>query len=101
MEVWKIVVLIVIIILLTLGSWYVIKLKYKELKDRMYINLKDGRQYIPLYKCRMKCSASDEWLDALIYQDYDDGHLYVRDIKDFRETFVKLTEHNNGNKIKS
>ena len=48
----------------------------------------------------MKCPASDEWFDALIYQDCNTKHLYVMDRKDFLDKFVKLTEYNNGNNSK-
>lgn len=56
--------------------------------------------YTSLYRCRMKCPASGEWFDTLIYEDCETKKLYVRDRKDFFDKFVKLTEYNNGNNSK-
>ena len=41
----------------------------------------------------MSCNC--EWFDALIYQDYNTKHLYVRDKKDFFDKFVKLLDWEN------
>lgn len=100
METWKIVIPIVVLILCALGSWYVVRLKLKEIKNRLYVYPKNGHQYMPLFRCRMKCPASGEWFDALIYQDYNTKHLYVRDKKDFFDKFVKLKDYENGNNSK-
>lgn len=56
---------------------------------------KNGHHYLPLFRCRMKCPATGEWFDALIYQDYNTKHLYVRDRKDFFDKFVKLLDWEN------
>ena len=48
----------------------------------------------------MKCPATGEWFDALIYQDYNTNHLYIRDRKDFFDKFVKLIDWENGTKDK-
>lgn len=48
----------------------------------------------------MKCPASDEWFDALIYQDCNTKQLYIMDMKDFHDKFIKLIEYNNGNNSK-
>ena len=66
----------------------------------MYVYPNNGHQYLPLYGCRMKCPASGEWIDALVYQDCNTKHLYVMDRKDFLDKFVKLTEYNNGDNSK-
>ena len=100
METWKIIVFVVILVLLMLGAWYAIKLQWKELEKRTYVYPKTGHKYMPLYRCRMKCPASGEWFDALIYEDYKTEKLYVRDRKDFLDKFIKLTEYNNGNNSK-
>lgn len=100
METLRIAIPIAVFILCTIGAWYVIKLRRKELRDKMYVYPKNGHQYIPLYKCRMKYPASSEWFDALIYEDCKTEKLYVRDRKDFFDKFVKLTEYNNGNNSK-
>lgn len=100
MEAWRIAIPIVVLILASIGAWYTVRLMRKEQRDRMYICPKNGHQYMPLSRCRMKCPASDEWLDALIYQDCNTKQLYVMDMKDFHDKFIKLTEYNNGNNSK-
>lgn len=88
---------IAVFVLCTLGAWYIVKLKVKEIKDSLYVYPENGHQYMPLFRCRLKCPASGQWFDALIYQDYDSKHLYVRERKDFLDKFVKLKDWNNGN----
>ena len=100
METWRIIIPIVIFILCALGSWYVVRLRLKEVREQLYVYPKNGHQYMPLFRCRMKCPASGEWFDALIYQDYNTKHLYVRERKDFLDKFVKLNDWENGNKDK-
>lgn len=97
METWRILVFIAILAVLSIGTWYVIKLRLKEIRGKLYVYPKNGHQYMLLFRCRMKCPASGEWFDALIYQDYNTKHLYVRDKKDFFDKFVKLKDYENGN----
>lgn len=97
METWRIAIPIAVAILFVISTWYMVKLKRKELRDKMYVYPKNGHQYMPLFRCRLKCPASGEWFDALIYQDYESKHLYVRDKKDFFDKFVKLKDYENGN----
>lgn len=96
MEVWKIIIPIVVFILCPLGIWYATKLKLKEIREKLYIYPKN--EYLPLFRCRLKCPASGQWFDALIYQDYDSKHLYVREKKDFFDKFVKLIDWKDGDK---
>lgn len=100
MEYWRIFIPMAILILCTIGAWYTVRLMRKEQRDRMYVYPKNGHQYLLLYGCRMKCPASGEWIDALVYQDCNTKHLYVMDRKDFLDKFVKLTEYNNGDNSK-
>ena len=100
METWRIAIPIVVLVLFTISAWYIIKLRQEEIRSEMYVYPKNGHHYLPLFRCRMKCPATGEWFDALIYQDYNTKHLYVRDKKDFFDKFVKLTEYNNGNNSK-
>lgn len=100
MEYWRIFIPMAILILCTIGAWYTVRLMRKEQRDRMYVYPKNGHRYLPLYGCRMKCPASGEWIDALVYQDCNTKHLYVMDRKDFLDKFVKLTEYNNGDNSK-
>lgn len=94
------IILIAVFVLCTLGAWYAVKLNIKEIENSLYVYPKNGHQYMPLFRCRMKCPASGEWFDALIYQDYNTKHLYVRDKKDFFDKFVKLKDYENGNNSK-
>lgn len=73
MEAWRIAIPIVVLILASIGA------SVRLMRDRMYVYPKNGHQYIPLYRCRMKCPASGEWFDALIYEDCETEKLYVRD----------------------
>lgn len=98
METWRIAIPIVVFILCVIGAWYAVKLKVKEIKDSLYVYPKNGHQYMPLFRCRLKCPTSGQWFDALIYQDYDSKHLYVRERKDFFDKFVKLLDWENGTK---
>lgn len=97
METYRTLVFIAILAVLSIGVWYAIKLKLGEIREELYVYPKNGHQYMPLFRCRMKCPASGEWFDALIYQDYNTKHLYVRDKKDFFDKFVKLKDYENGN----
>ena len=100
METWKIIIFIVVFILCALGSWYLVRLRLKEIRDKLYVYSKNGHYYEPLFRCRMKNPTSREWFDAIIYQDYNTKHLYVRERKDFLDKFVKLNDWENGNKDK-
>ena len=100
METWRIVIPLIMGAILIIASFYIIKLRLKEIRGKLYVYPKNGRQYMPLFRCRLKCPASGEWFDALIYQDYNTKHLYVRDKKDFFDKFVKLKDYENGNNSK-
>lgn len=100
METWIIVTPIVILILCALGSWYVARLRLKEIREQLYVYPKNGHQYMPLFRCRMKCPTSGEWFDAIIYKGIEDEKFYVRERKDFLDKFVKLKDWKNGNNSK-
>ena len=100
METWIIVTPLIVVAIVTIAGFYAIKLKLKKIRGKLYVYPKNGHQYMPLFRCRLKCPASGEWFDALIYQDYESGYLYVRERKDFLDKFVKLKDCNNGNNSK-
>lgn len=100
MEAWRIAIPIVVLILASIGAWYVVRLRVKEIRSITFVYPKNGHHYIPLYRCRMKCPASGEWFDAIIYQECNTERLYVRDRKDFLDKFVKLKDYENGNNSK-
>ena len=96
MEICKVFIITVIVVIALCGAIYSIYLiNCEQKKENIYVYPKNGHQYMPLYRCRMKCPASGEWFDALIYQDCKTENLYVRDRKDFLDKFVKLTEWEN------
>lgn len=95
METWRISIPIVVLVLCTIGAWYVAKPRWEEIRSKMYVYPKNGHHYLPLFRCRMKCPAAGEWFDALICQGYNTKHLYVRDRKDFFDKFVKLLDWEN------
>lgn len=97
METWRILVFIAILAVLSIGAWYATKLKWEELREQLYVYPKNGHQYLPLWRCRMKCPTTGQWFDAIIYQDYNTKHLYVRERKDFLDKFIKLKDYENGN----
>lgn len=100
MEAWRIAIPIVVLILALIGVWYVVKLRIKEIRNITFVYPKNGHHYIPLYRCRMKCPASGEWFDAIIYRECNTERLYVRERKDFLDKFVKLKDYENGNNSK-
>lgn len=100
METWRIAIPIVALILCALGSWYVVRLRLKEIKSRLYVYPKNGHYYELLFRCRMKYPASDEWFDAIIYQECNTERLYVRGRKDFFNKFIKLKDYENGSNSK-
>ena len=100
METWKIIIPIVVFILCALGSWYLVRLRLKEIRNKLYVYPKNDHYYEPLFRCRMKNPTSGEWFDAIIYQDYNTKHLYVRERKDFLDEFIKLKDWKNGNRSK-
>lgn len=97
MEAWRITTPLVMIAIFIIASFCIYKIRLKEIRGKLYVYPKNGHQYMPLFRCRMKCPASGEWFDALIYQDYNTKYLYVRDKKDFFDKFVKLKDYENGN----
>lgn len=98
METWRILVFIAILAVLFIGAWYAIKLKGEELREQLYVYPKNGHHYLPLWSCRTFHPTTGQWFDALIYQDYDSKHLYVREKKDFFDKFVKLIDWKDGDK---
>lgn len=97
METWKFIIPIIVLILYAIGGWYIISIRRKEIRDKTFVYPKNGHHYIPLYRCKMKCPASGEWFDAIIYQECNTERLYVRERKDFLDKFVKLNDWENGN----
>lgn len=98
METWKFIIPIIVLILYAIGGWYIVSTRRKEIRDKTFVYPENSHHYMPLYKCRMKCPASGEWFDAIIYQKCNTEELYVRERKDFLDKFVKLKDWKNGTK---
>ena len=90
--------LIVIFILCIIAVMYVTMLWLQEIRSKTYVCPETGHKYMPLHRCRMRNPVSGEWLNALIYQEVNNGELYVREYKDFFDKFVKLLDWENGTK---
>ena len=95
METWRIAIPLVMIAIFIIASVYIIKLRLKEIRGKLYVYPKNGHQYMPLFRCRMKCPTSGEWFDAIIYEGVEDEKYYVRERKDFLDKFVKLNDWEN------
>lgn len=48
-------------------------------------------RYAPIELCKMKNSATREWVIAVIYKSEDDK-VYVRERQDFLDKFIKLAD---------
>lgn len=98
METWRIAMPIVILLVCVMIAMYITMLLLQEIKSKTYVHPETGCKYIPLSRCRMKNPVSGEWFDALIYQEVNNGELYVRECKDFFDRFVKLSDWKNETK---
>lgn len=92
MEVWRIAIPLVMIAIFIIASFYIYKIRLKEIRGKLYVYPKNGHQYMPLFRCRMKCPTSGEWFDAIIYKGVEDEKYYVRERKDFLNKFVKFLD---------
>lgn len=88
----RMIIMICLVIFLIIGAF---KLLSKELKSRIYIYPKTKHRYLPIYKCKLKCSSTGEWFDAVIYKGIEDEKYYARERKDFFNKFVKLNDFKN------
>ena len=57
--------------------------------NTLYKHYKTGNDYLTLQFCKMQ--QNNQWLNAVIYKaSYDDGMVYVRELKDFEDKFAKV-----------
>lgn len=58
--------------------------------NHTYRHYRNGKDYVAISLCKMQ--QNNEWLQAVIYRPaYDDGMVYVRELKDFLEKFTKVS----------
>ena len=59
------------------------------MKDKIYIHLKTGNEYLVLEELEMKCLMTEGWHRAVLYQSLETGRKYVRAIVSFEKSFVE------------
>ena len=101
MEIWKVLVVTVVVVIALCGLIYTIHLLSCEQKKRIYVYPKTKNQYYVIKGIvKMKDMDSGEWIDAVLYMSLKNGHYYVREKRQFLDKFVTLEdweESNNGN----
>ena len=102
MEIWKVLVVTVVVVIALCGLIYTIHLLSCEQKKRIYVYPKTKNQYYAKGIVKMKDMDSGEWIDAVLYMSLKkkNGHYYVREKRQFLDKFVTLEdweESNNGN----
>lgn len=100
MKVWEISVLIGVLLTVAILYYVLLKLLLRGWNNKVYIYPKNGRLYIPLYRCKMKNPINGEWYDAIVYQGVEDEQYYCREKDDFSGKFVKCIDINNGKKYR-
>lgn len=103
MEIWKVLVVTVVVVIALCGLIYTIHLlNYDEQKKRIYVYPKTKNRYLAKGIVKMKDSLSNEWIDAVLYISLRNGQYYVRDKRQFLDKFITLKEwEENGNGSKS
>lgn len=99
MEIWKVLVVTVVVVIALCGLIYTIHLLNYEQKKRIYVYPKTKNQYYAKGVVKMKDTDSGEWIDAVLYISLKNGNYYVRDKRQFLGKFVTLKEwkKNGGN----
>lgn len=102
MEVWKIIVICVIVSIVCVGLYIAMAYQNRGDRAKIYIHLatKKGRYKI-LYRCRMKLPVERYWVCGVIYVDLLSGKVYVREMKDFFNKFITLKDWENNEKQKA
>lgn len=102
MEIWKVLVVTVVVVIALCGLIYTIHLLNYEQKKRIYVYPKTKNQYYAKGVVKMKDTDSGEWIDAVLYISLRNGQYYVRDKRQFLDKFITLKEwEENGNGSKS
>lgn len=100
MEIWKVLVVTVVVVIALCGLIYTIHLLSCEQKKNIYVYPKTKNKYLAKGIVKMKDTLSNEWIDAVLYISLKNEQYYVRDKRQFLDKFVTLEdweESNNGN----
>lgn len=99
MEIWKVLVVTVVVVIALCWLIYTIHLlSCNQKKKRIYVYPKTKNQYYAKGVVKMKGTDSGEWIDAVLYMSLKNGHYYVREKRQFLDKFITLKEwEENGN----
>lgn len=99
MEIWKVLIVTVVVVIALCWLIYTIHLLSCEQKKRIYVYPKTKNQYYAKGIVKMKDMDSGEWIDAVLYMSLKNGHYYVREERQFLDKFITLKEweENGGN----
>lgn len=61
-------------------------------KENIYVYPKTKNRYLAKGIVKMKDSAANEWVDAILYISLKNGNYYVREEKQFFDKFITLKE---------
>lgn len=102
MEIWKVLVVTVVVVIALCGLIYTIHLLNYEQQKRIYVYPKTKDKYLVTGIVKMKDPLSLKWMNAILYISFKDGNYYVREEEQFFNRFITLKEwkEQNGN-IKS
>jgi hypothetical protein len=62
----------------------------KKVKEKVYIHLKTGNEYLVLEEIDMKCPVTDNWIPAVLYEPFtlDCDVKYCRSKESFKKSFA-------------
>lgn len=67
-------------------------------KEKIYIHIETGKEYMPESVIQMKHPVTRKWVDAVLYRSLENGNIYVREREDFIEKFIRLVDKEEANK---
>ena len=101
MEIYKIIVICVVVSIICVGSYLAITYQNKKDKERIYVYPKTKNKYIVKGIVKMKDTLTLEWVDAILYISLKNGNYYVREEKQFFDKFITLKDwEKQGGKVK-
>ncbi len=97
MEIWKVLVVTVVVVIAL--CWLIYTIHLLSCNQRIYVYPKTKNQYYAKGIVKMKDMDSGEWIDAVLYMSLKNGHYYVREKRQFLDKFITLKEweENGGN----
>lgn len=101
MEMYKIIVIGIIVSIICVGLYLAIIYQNKKDKERIYVYIKTKNKYIVKGIIKMKDTLTLKWVDAVLYISLKNGNYYVREEKQFFDKFITLKEwEKQGGKVK-